>query len=74
MDLQTILRRRAFRDGYHDGKHGVPMRRYLRPRWRYYYALGRIFANTTPDSVRIFEQRQVTPEALAFAIKFLRAA
>lgn len=76
--MESILRRRAFRDGYHDGKHGLAMRRLPDRRHRYHYALGRLFANFTPPSVRLFEQRHVCPEALALAVLaqrtgFLRA-
>ena len=66
-DLETLLRRRAFRDGYHDGKQARAMRAFPTRRERYHYALGRIFANLTPPNVRLYEQRQVTPEALALA-------
>jgi hypothetical protein len=76
--MQHLLRRRAFRDGYHDGKRGNAMRRLTERRDRYHYALGRIFANLTPRHVRIFNQRQVSPEALHLALiaqrkGFLRA-
>ena len=70
--METILKRRAFRDGYHDGKHGNPMRRCENTRDRYHYALGRIFANLTPANVRLVEQSQVTPEALALALNAQR--
>jgi hypothetical protein len=67
MHLASVLRRRAFRDGYSDGKRGRTMRRLTERRERYHYALGRIFANLTPAHVRIFNQRQVTTEALTLA-------
>lgn len=76
--MNEIIRRRAFRDGYHDGKRGRPMRRMPTPRERRLYALGRIFANCTSANVRLFEQRRVTEDALhsfAAAVRggFLRA-
>lgn len=60
----TILRRRAFRDGYSDGKKGKPMRRQANKRLRWLYALGRMFANCTAPDVRLYEQRNVNMHAV----------
>lgn len=65
--LASILRRRAFRDGFKDGKQGKPMRQHTEKRRRYLYALGRMFANATPRNVRVYEQRNVSNEALQLA-------
>ena len=65
MTIESILRRRAFRDGFHDGRRGCPMRRLATRRARWLYALGRIFANVAPADVRIYERRQVTEAAVA---------
>jgi hypothetical protein len=65
MTIGSILRRRAFRDGFHDGRRGCTMRRLATRRARWLYALGRIFANVAPADVRIYEGRQVTEAAVA---------
>ena len=65
MTIESILRRRAFRDGFHDGRRGCPMRRLATRRARWLYALGRIFANVAPAEMRIYERRQVTEAAVA---------
>jgi hypothetical protein len=66
MTIKSIIRRRAFRDGFHDGRQSRPMRRHTTRRARWLYALGRIFANIAPTDMRIHEQCHVT-EAVAAA-------
>jgi hypothetical protein len=65
MTIESIIRRRAFRDGFHDGRHGCSMRRLATRKARWLYALGRIFANVAPINVRVYEQRRVTEAAIA---------
>jgi hypothetical protein len=65
MTIESIIRRRAFRDGFHDGRQSCPMRRHVTRKARWLYALGRIFANVAPTEVRIYEQRHVTAAAVA---------
>ena len=65
MTVESIIRRRAFRDGFYDGRHGCPMRRLATRKARWLYALGRIFANVAPINVQLYEQRHVTEAAVA---------
>ncbi len=65
MTIESIIRRRAFRDGFHDGRHGCPMRRLATRKARWLYALGRIFANIAPSGVQIYEHRHVSEAAVA---------
>jgi hypothetical protein len=65
MTIESIIRRRAFRDGFHDGRHGCPMRRLASCKARWLYALGRIFANVAPTNLQIYEQRHVSKAAVA---------
>ena len=65
MTIESIIRRRAFRDGFHDGRHGCSMRRLATCKARWLYALGRIFANVAPINVQIYEQRHVSKAAVA---------
>lgn len=65
MTIESIIRRRAFRDGFHDGRQNCPMRRRPTRKARWLYALGRIFANVAPTGVRIYEQRHATEVAVA---------
>ena len=65
MTIESIIRRRAFRDGFYDGRQGWPMRRLRTRRARWLYALGRIFANVAPINMQVYEQRHVTEAAVA---------
>lgn len=65
MTIESIIRRRTFRDGFHDGRQGCPMRRLATRKARWLYALGRIFANVVPNNVQIYEQGHVTSAAVA---------
>ena len=65
MTIESIIRRRAFRDGFCDGRQGFSMRRLATRKARWLYALGRIFANVAPTNVQIYEQRHVTEAAVA---------
>jgi hypothetical protein len=65
MTIESIIRRRAFRDGLYDGRMGWPMRCLATRKARWLYALGRIFANVAPTNVQIYEQRHVTDAAVA---------
>jgi hypothetical protein len=65
MTVESILRRRAFRDGFHDGRQSCPMRRCATAKARWLYALGRIYANVAPTDVRVYEQRHVNEAAIA---------
>jgi hypothetical protein len=68
MTIESIIRRRAFRDGFHDGRQGCPMRRLATRKARWLYALGRIFANVAPANMQIDENSHVTEAAVtAFA-------
>jgi transposase len=65
MTIESIIRRRAFRDGFYDGRQGCPMRRLATRKARWLYALGRIFANVAPTNVQVYEQRHATEAAVA---------
>jgi hypothetical protein len=65
MTIESIIRRRAFRDGFHDGRQSCPMRSRATGKARWLYALGRIFANVAPTNVRIYGQRHVAEAAVA---------
>ena len=65
MAIESIIRRRAFRDGFHDGRQGCPMRRLATRKARWLYALGRIFANVAPTNLQVYEQRLATEAAVA---------
>ena len=65
MTIESIIRRRAFREGFYDGRQGCPMRRLATRKARWLYALGRIFANVAPANVPIYEQSHVTEAAVA---------
>src|SRR5262245_10216350 len=65
MTIESIIRRRAFRDGFYDGRQGCPMRRLATRKARWLYALGRIFANVAPTNVQVYEQRHATAAAVA---------
>ena len=65
MTIEAIIRRRAFRDGFYDGRQGCPMRRLATRKARWLYALGRIFANLAPTNLQVYEQRHATEAAVA---------
>jgi transposase len=65
MTIESIIRRRAFRDGFYDGRQGCPMRRLATRKARWLYALGRIFANVAPTNLQVYEQRHATEAAVA---------
>ena len=65
MTIESIIRRRAFRDGFYDGRQGCPMRRLATRKARWLYALGRIFANLAPTNLQVYEQRRATEAAIA---------
>jgi hypothetical protein len=65
MTIESIIRRRAFRDGFYDGRQGCPMRRLATRKARWLYALGRIFANLAPTNLQVYEQRHATEAAVA---------
>ena len=65
MTIESIIRRRAFRDGFYDGRQGCPMRRLATHKARWLYALGRIFANVAPTNLQVYEQRHATEAAVA---------
>jgi transposase len=65
MTIESIIRRRAFRDGFYDGRQGCPMRRLATRKTRWLYALGRIFANVAPTDLQVYEQRHATEAAVA---------
>jgi hypothetical protein len=65
MTIEAIIRRRAFRDGFYDGRQGCPMRRLATRKTRWLYALGRIFANVAPTNLQVYEQRHATEAAVA---------
>jgi hypothetical protein len=65
MTIESIIRRRAFRDGFHDGRQGCPMRRLASRKARWLYALGRMFANVAPANLQVYEQRHATEAAVA---------
>ena len=65
MTIESIIRRRAFRDGFYDGRQGCPMRCLASRKARWLYALGRIFANVAPADIQVYEQRQATAAAVA---------
>jgi len=68
MTIESIIRRRTFRDGFHDGRQGCPMRRLTTRKARWLYALGRIFANVAPTNMQIYEHGHVSDAAVvAFA-------
>ena len=65
MKIESIIRRRAFRDGFYDGRQGCPIRRLATRKARWLYALGRIFANVAPTNLQVYEQRHTTEAAVA---------
>ena len=65
MTIESIIRRRAFRDGFYDGRQGCPMRRLATRKARWLYALGRIFANVAPTNLQVYEHRHATEAAVA---------
>jgi transposase len=65
MTIESIIRRRAFRDGFYDGRQGCSMRRLATRKARWLYALGRIFANVAPTNLQVYEQRHATEAAVA---------
>ncbi len=65
MTVESIIRRRAFREGFYDGRQGWPMRRLVTRKARWLYALGRIFANVAPTNVQVYEQHHITKAAVA---------